>query len=49
VKFNSFFDILGAVVILAIVTDIVTSTNSAKIVTSSGNAFSGIIHSALGK
>jgi hypothetical protein len=48
-KFNNIFDILGAVVILAIVTDIVTSTNSAKIVTSSGSAFSGIIHSALGK
>jgi hypothetical protein len=49
VKFNTFTDVLGGVVILAIITDIVTSKNSAQIVTSGGNAFSNIISSALGK
>lgn len=48
-KFNTFFDVLGGVVILAIVTDIVTSKHSASIVTAGGNAFSHIISSALGK
>lgn len=48
-KFNTFFDVLGGIVILAIVTDIVTSKNSASIVTSGGGAFSSIINSALGK
>lgn len=48
-KFNSFFDILGGIVVLAIVTDIVTSKNTAGIVTAGGSSFSKIINSALGK
>jgi hypothetical protein len=48
-KFNTFTDVLGGIVILAIVTDIVTSKNTAGIVTSGGNAFSSIVNSALGK
>lgn len=48
-KTDNIFDILGLVVILAIITDIVTSKNTAGIVTSGGNAFSNIINSALGK
>lgn len=48
-KFNSFFDVLGGFIMLAIVTDIVTSKNTAGIVTSSGNAFANITKSALGK
>ena len=48
-KFNTFTDVLGGVIILAIVTDIVTSKNTAGIVTSGGNSFAHIINSALGK
>jgi len=48
-KTDTFFNVLGAVIILENVTDIVTSQNSAKIVTSGGNAFARIINSALGK
>jgi len=49
VKVSNFIDVLGLVVVLGIVTDIVTSKNSAQIVTSGGNAFSHILNSALGK
>lgn len=48
-KFNSILDVLGGFIILAMLTDIVTSKNSAGIVTSSGNAFSGILKAAQGK
>ena len=48
-KVNSFFELMGAVVLLAIVTDVVTSKNTASIVTQSGNAFSNILKSAQGK
>lgn len=48
-RFNSILDVLGGVVILAIVTDIVTSKNTAKIVTSSGNAFASVLKAAQGK
>jgi len=47
-KVDNIFNLLGLVVVLAIVTDVVTSKNSAQLVTNSGNAFSGVIHSALG-
>lgn len=46
---KSVFDVAGLIVMLAIVTDIVTSKNTASIVTSGGNAFSNILNSALGK
>lgn len=48
-KVDNIFNLLGAIVVLAIVTDVVTSKNSASLVTSGGNAFSGMINSALGK
>lgn len=48
-KVNSFFEFLGSIVVLAMITDVVTSKNSAKIVTSSGNAFAHVLSSAQGK
>ncbi|MGA2655835.1 MAG: hypothetical protein ABSF18_07685 [Gammaproteobacteria bacterium] len=48
-RFDTFFDVLGGIVILAIVTDIFTSKNTASDVTAGGNAFSNILNSALGK
>jgi hypothetical protein len=48
-KVNSFFELLGSIVVLAMLTDVVTSKNSASIVTSTGNAFSNILKSAQGK
>jgi hypothetical protein len=49
VKVNSIFELGGAFIFLAICTDILTSRNTATIVTSGGNAFSQITKSALGK
>ena len=48
-KVNSFFELLGAVVLLAMLTDVVTSKNSANIITSAGKSFSEILKSAQGK
>lgn len=48
-KVNSIFELGGAVVLLAIVTDVVTSKNTAGIITQTGNAFSQILRSAQGK
>ena len=48
-KVDSFMDVLGLIVVLAIVTDIVSSKNTASIVTSSGNAFSRVLKAAQGK
>jgi len=48
-KVNSFFELLGSIVVLAMLTDVVTSKNTAGIVTSSGNAFAHVLKSAQGK
>lgn len=48
-KVSNIFELAGAVVFLAIITDVLTSKNTAGIVTSGGNSFSKIINSALGK
>jgi hypothetical protein len=48
-KVNSFFELLGSIVVLAMITDVVTSKNTAKIVTSSGGAFANVLKSAQGK
>jgi hypothetical protein len=48
-KVNSFMEVLGLTVVAVIVLDIVTSRNSAQIVTSSGNAWSNILKSASGR
>lgn len=45
---NSFFNVLGLVVILAIVAATVGGSNSSKVIQSMGNAFSGSIQAALG-
>lgn len=48
-KVNSFMEVLGLTVVAVIVLDVVTSKNTASIVTSSGNAWSNILKSAAGK
>lgn len=46
---DNIFDIMGGVVLVAMVTTVVTSRNVAGQVTAAGNAFSNVIASALGK
>lgn len=46
---DKFFNIAGAIVTVALVTAVVSNSNSASVITSLGNAFSGAITSALGK
>jgi hypothetical protein len=48
-KVNSFMDVLGLTIVAAIVGNIVTSKQTAGIVTASGNAWAKIIGSAQGK
>lgn len=48
-KADDIFDVLGGIVLVALATTLVSSRNTAGIVTSLGNAFSGSIKSALGK
>lgn len=47
-KANSIFDVMGGIVLVALVTTIVTSRNTARQITAAGNAFSGSIKAALG-
>lgn len=48
-KANSFLDVLGGVVTVAMITAIVSSKNTAGIVTASGNAFRNVLRGSLGK
>lgn len=48
-KADNIFDILGGVILVAALTTVVTSRNTASQITAAGNAFSGLIQSALGK
>jgi hypothetical protein len=48
-KANSIFDVMGGIVLVALVTTIVTSRNTAGQITAAGNAFSGSLSAALGK
>lgn len=48
-KVGSFMEVLGLTVIAVIVLDIVTSKNTAKIVSASGNAWANILRSASGR
>lgn len=48
-KAGSIIDVAAAIVTVAMVTAIVSSGNSANIVSSVGNAFSGSIRAALGR
>jgi uncharacterized protein YejL (UPF0352 family) len=46
---NNIFDVMGGIVLVALVTTIVTSRNTASQITAVGNAFSGSIQAALGR
>lgn len=46
---NNVFDILGGIVLVALVTTIVSNKNTAAQVTAAGNAFSGALAAAMGK
>jgi uncharacterized protein YejL (UPF0352 family) len=46
---DNLFDILGGVVLVAMVTTVVTSRNAAGQITAAANGFSNIIASSLGK
>lgn len=48
-KANDIFDVMGGIVLVALVTSLVSSRNTASQVTALGNAFSGSIAAALGK
>lgn len=48
-KVNNVFDVLGLIVVLAIVTDIVTGKNTAKVISAGGHSFSEVLKAAQGK
>lgn len=48
-KADDLFDVLGGVILVALVTTIVTSPNTAKQITAAGGAFGGVLAAALGK
>ena len=48
-KANDIFDVLGGIVLVALVTTIVSHRESARAITAAANGFAGIISSALGK
>lgn len=48
-RFDDIFDVAGGIVLVAMATAIVTRPNSARVITSFGNAFSGAITAALGR
>lgn len=48
-KVNSFTDVLGGVVLVALVTTVVTSKNTAGQVSAAANGFANILAAALGK
>lgn len=48
-KANNFIDVLAGIVTVAAITALVSSKNTAGIVTASGNAFRNMIRGSLGK
>lgn len=46
---NNIFDVAGGIVLVALVTTIVTSRNTAGQITAVGNAFAGSLRAALGQ
>lgn len=48
-KADDIFDVMGGIVLVALATTLVTSRNTAQVVSALGNAFSGSINAALGK
>lgn len=47
-KTSNLFDVMGGIVLVALVTTIVTSRNTAKQITAAGGAFAGSLQAALG-
>lgn len=47
-KVNTFMDVLGAIVTVALVTTIVAHPHTASVITAAGNAFSGSLKAAQG-
>lgn len=48
-KTNSFLDVLGGIVLVALVTTVVTHKESAATITAAANGFAKSINAALGK
>lgn len=46
---NNIFDLLGGLTLVALATSLVTSRNTAGIVTAAGKAYGGLISASLGK
>jgi hypothetical protein len=46
---DKFFNVLGSIVTVALVTTIVAHPESAKVITAMGNSFAGSIRAATGK
>jgi hypothetical protein len=49
VQTNTIINVLGAIVTVALVTTIVSNANSANVIRSLGDAFSGSIRASMGK
>lgn len=45
---NNIFDVMGGIVLVALVTTIVTSRNTARQISAAGGAFAGSLQAALG-
>jgi hypothetical protein len=45
---NSFVDVLGAIITVALVTTIVAHPNTSQVITAAGNAFTGAIKASQG-
>jgi hypothetical protein len=48
VQTNTIINVLGAIVTVALVTTVVANANSANVINSLGNAFSGSIRASMG-
>lgn len=46
---NTFINVLGAIVTVALVTTVVSDANSANVINALGGAFSGSIRAAMGR
>jgi hypothetical protein len=46
---DNIFDVMGGIILVALVTTVVTSRNTAGQITAAGTAFSNVIAAALGK
>lgn len=48
-RVNNVYDVFGGIIVVALVTTIVTSRNTAGQITAAGNAMGGLIAASLGK